>query len=140
MLAHTNVKNITREKRRRHARGVLREGQPPNVKRLPNGLSRAYGRLSELAHVSKRELLYDFVETDECAEIATTLPTYNPGWSKMLIAHLIAFMEVLGCEIYAVQLEIYPDISNLKLLQALQHTGETLESIGFWKTVPNCKR
>lgn len=52
----------------------------PDVALLPYGLAQNYGRLSELAHTSRGELLGDFVQSTAGEEVATSEPYYrDPG-------------------------------------------------------------
>jgi len=49
----------------------------PDVALLPYGLAQNYGRLSELAHTSRGELLGDFVQSLAGEDLATSEPYYR---------------------------------------------------------------
>ena len=117
----------------------IRDGKPPiasrspNVSVLPFNLSSNYGRLSELAHVSRGELLSDFALSSSGEEIATCVPTYREEWSRHLLHVHIAHMIVLAIEIDLLHKELYPRKAKIDSNSRLQEVATILINEGFWK-------
>lgn len=73
--------------------------ETPDVALLPYGLAQNYGRLSELAHTSRGELLGDFVQSTAGEEVATSEPCYRDPWAKELFCVHLAHCVALAHEI-----------------------------------------
>jgi hypothetical protein len=93
--------------------------KPPNVSVLPMGLSKNYGRLSELVHVSNGELLQSFVETPGSGEVATSIPLYRQDWSVSLLTQHVYQLVVLATEIDLLHRELYPNKELIDVISSL---------------------
>ena len=106
------------------------ERRTPNVKVLPFQISKNYGRLSELTHVSNGELLGDFVGTDTNTEIAQPFPIYRKSWANDLLSNHISHLMTLAIEIGAVHGQIYPDKDLVDVNERLFVVARMLEQAG----------
>ncbi len=111
----------------------------PNVGVLPYRLSRNYGRLSELVHVSGGELLADFAEGREGPEVATAQPRYRQSWAKGLLCLDIAQMVVLAQEIDLLHRRIYPGRDLIDTNTTVIAVACALVDIGFWEAIDGCE-
>jgi hypothetical protein len=107
--------------------------KPPNVKNLPFKLASNYGRLSELCHTSRGEILSDFSESSEGEGVATTVPTFREEWAKTFFSLHIAHMLALAVEIYLLQEELHPGAVMPNINEEILHIANLLVTAGFWK-------
>ena len=89
-------------------KGIYDENKTPNVAVLPINLKENYGRLSELAHLTKGELLSDFA-LDKDRNQATIQPRYIEEYACSFFTVHIKHLMALVCEIDAINREINPD-------------------------------
>ena len=109
--------------------------KPPNVSVLPFRLPKNYGRLSELCHTSKNEILSDFSECPEGEGVASTRPYYKKEWSINLfslhIAHLVALILEI-CWLYA---ELFPGRDLVQVGEGIGTISDILVRNGFWEEI-----
>jgi hypothetical protein len=113
---------------------INRGSSPPHVGSLPFRLSRNYGRLSELAHLSRGEFLADFAQMpsqDHVAALAS--PVFRTEWAKILLSIHLAHLVALVVQIDLLHHELYPTSSLLEVDRPLNEIAETLVSTGFWE-------
>lgn len=119
----------------------IRDGKPaidsrtPNVSVLPFNLASNYGRLSELAHVSRGELLSDFALSSSGDEIATYIPAYREEWSRNLLHIHIAHMHALAKEVHLLHQELYLMKVLIDPNARLQEVAIILVEEGFWENL-----
>lgn len=115
------------------------DGQSPNVGVLPFGLARNYGRLSELVHVSKGEVLGDFSSIEVSDLVASPIPRYIKNWANDLLAIHIGHMIILAFEINYLHAEVYPGRKLLDVNSEAYRVAKVLEELGYWKELKQRK-
>jgi hypothetical protein len=100
---------------------------------LPYGLAQNYGRLSELAHTSRGELLGDFVQSTAEEEVATSEPCYRDPWAKELFCVHLAHCVALAHEIDLLHRELYVGRNLIKVDEELYPIARVLVDEKFWK-------
>lgn len=109
--------------------------KPPNVSLLPFKLPQNYGRLSELCHTSKNEILSDFSKCPEGEGVASTRPYYNKEWSINLFSLHIAHLVVLILEICWLYAELFPGRDLVQLGEGIGTISDILVRNGFWEEI-----
>ena len=109
------------------------DGGSPNVGVLPFGLARNYGRLSQLAHVSKGEVLQEFSSSELSDLLASPMPRYIKDWANDLLAIHTGHMITLAFEISYLHSEVYPGRDLLDVNSQLYKVAKVLEELGHWK-------
>jgi hypothetical protein len=105
----------------------------PDVALLPYGLAQNYGRLSELAHTSRGELLGDFVQSTAEEEVATSEPCYRDPWAKELFCVHLAHCIALAHEIDLLHRELYVGRNLIMVDEELYPIARVLVDEKFWK-------
>jgi hypothetical protein len=114
--------------------------ETPDVALLPYGLAQNYGRLSELAHTSRGELLGDFVQSTAGEEVATSEPCYRDPWAKELFCVHLAHCVALAHEIDLLHCELYVGRNLIKVDEKLYPIARVLVDEKFWKYFPEGKQ
>jgi hypothetical protein len=112
----------------------------PDVALLPYGLAQNYGRLSELAHTSRRELLGDFVQSPAGEDVATSEPYYRNPWAKELFCVHLAHCVALAHEIDLLHCELYVGRNLIKVDEEIYPVARVLVDEKFWKYFPEGKQ
>ena len=105
----------------------------PDVALLPYGLAQNYGRLSELAHTSRGELLGDFVQSTAEEEVAMSEPCYRDPWAKELFCVHLAHCVALAHEMDLLHRELYLGPNLIKVDEELYPIARVLVDEKFWK-------
>jgi len=111
-----------------------------DVALLSYGLAQNYGRLSELAHTSRGELLADFVQSPAGEEVATCKPYYRDPWAKDLLCIHLAHCFALAHEIDLLHRELYIGRNLIKVDEELYPIKRVLVDEKFWKDFPEGKQ
>ena len=112
----------------------------PDVALLPYGLAQNYGRLSELAHTSRGELLGDFVQSTAGEEVAMSEPYYRDRWAKELLCVHLVHCVALAHEIDLLHCELYVGRNLIKVDEKLYPIACVLVDEKFWKYFPEGKQ
>jgi len=101
---------------------------------LPFKLNKNYGRLSELAHLSRGEFLADIARIQGGDDtIATCMPTFNATYAEELFSIHLAHLVALIVEIHLLHVDLYSPNTLLELNTELEEIASALVSTGFWK-------
>lgn len=115
----------------------IREGtsandkHPPNVGILPFELSKDYGRLSELYHVAKGEVLGDFIKTED-ELVASPEVQYNEDYSINLFSLHLSLLLGLAWEINFLHCEIYPGQTLIDISSISDSIAQILVDADLW--------
>jgi hypothetical protein len=112
----------------------------PDVALLSYGLAQNYGRLSELAHTSRGELLADFVQSPAGEEVAMSAPYYRDPWAKELLCVHLAHCFALAHEIDLLHRELYIGRNLIKVDEEIYPIKRVLVDEKFWKDFPEGKQ
>jgi hypothetical protein len=105
----------------------------PQVALLPFKLNQNYGRLSELAHLSRGEFLADFAQFPGGDEtIASTKPVFRKELAHDLFSVHLAHSAALIVEVHLLNAELYPDRPPVDVNGPLEGIAGALVSTGFW--------
>lgn len=114
--------------------------KPPDVALLSYGLAQNYGRLSELAHTSRGELLADFVQSPAGEEVAMSEPYYRDPWAKELLWVHLAHCFALAHEIDLLHRELYIGRNLIKVDEEIYPIKRMLVDEKFWRDFPEGKQ
>lgn len=106
---------------------IKKKDSTPNVSVLPKGLSSSYGRLSELAHVSKGEYLQTLVGFYDSVEMASVIPVYRNEWAVELFKQHLRQLYLLLGELDLLHQELYPHLEYINLEPNLSRVLSVLE-------------
>lgn len=113
---------------------INRSPRTPQVAALPFKLNQNYGRLSELAHLSRGEFLADFAQIPGGDEItASAKPLFRNEWLQNLFSVHLAHLVALVVEIHLLHVELYPGRSLVDVNASLEEIAGALVSTGFWQ-------
>lgn len=112
----------------------------PDVALLPYGLAQNYGRLSELAHTSRGELLGDFVQSPGSEQVATSKPYYRDPWATEMFCIHLAHCVAVAHEIDLLHRELYVGRNLIKVAEEIYPIKRVLVDEKFWKCFPEDKQ
>lgn len=113
---------------------IRRSSNTPQVALLPFKLKQNYGRLSELAHLSRGEFLAGFAQIPGGDETtASAKPVFQKEWAHDLFSVHLAHLAALIVEIHLLHAELYPARVLLDVNGPLEEIADALVSTGFWK-------
>ena len=115
----------------------IREGKPfedkrpPNVAILPFEMSKDYGRLSQLCHVAKGEVLGDFIKTED-ELVASPEAQYNEDYSIQLFTIHIGLLLGLAWEIFFLHQKLYPNHHQIDVSGPTAEIAQILVDADLW--------